>query len=305
MKIFFSLITAYLLLLPSPSQAERTKAPTHKISKLFEIAGTQSAPLDQPSDIAVSSSGTIYAVDGVNSRVSAYDRKGTFIFSFGKKGELGGEFNAPIGIGISSADDLYIADRGNQMIHIFGSKGRFKGKIDLSGHGVVPIDVAVDSTNGLLYITDNKGHRVVVFNKSGKLVNEWGQRGEQDRDFRYPATIWLHGDKVYIADSLNSRATVYRTNGRFIRQVGSWGVLPGEFFRPKGVAVADDGKIYIADSFMDVIEVFSEEGKFLHVLGEGRGKIRRFTSPGGIFIKNNRLYVTEMLENKISVYSLR
>jgi len=305
MKIIYCLITIYILFLPSSSQAERKKAPTHKVSKLFDIAGAQNAPLDQPSDIAVGSNGTIYAVDGVNSKVSAYDRSGTFIFSFGKKGKLGGEFDAPVGIGISSADDLYVADRGNRMIHIFDSRGRFKGVIDLVGHGVVPIDVAVDSVNELYYITDNMGHRVVVFNKSGKLVNEWGQRGEQDRDFRYPATIWLHGGKVYIADSLNSRAAVYRTNGRFIRQVGSWGVLPGKFFRPKGVAVADDGKIYIADSFMDVIEVFSEEGQFLFVLGEGRGEIRRFTSPGGIFIKNDRLYVAEMLENKISVYSLK
>ncbi|MBE9536717.1 MAG: NHL repeat-containing protein [Proteobacteria bacterium] len=305
MKILSYLITVCILSLPVASIAERKKPPTYKISKLFEIKGTQDHPLDQPSDIVVSKNGTIYAVDGPNFKISAYDQGGRFLFSFGKKGNRGGEFAAPIGIGISSTDDLYIADRGNQMIHIFDSRGRFKGKVDLSAHAVVPIDVAVDPTNKLLYITDNKGHRVVVFNRSGKLVSEWGQRGEQDRDFRYPATIWLHKDKLYIADSLNSRAVVYRTNGRFMRQIGSWGVLPGEFFRPKGVAVADDGKVYIADSFIDVIEVFSEEGQFLHVLGEGRGKIRRFTAPGGIFIKNNKLYVTEMLANKVSVYELK
>lgn len=274
-----------------PSQAEREKAPTHKISKLFEIKGTPAYPLDQPSDIVVSRKGTIYAVDGPNSKISAYDQDGKFLFSFGNKGSRGGEFEAPIGIGISSSDDLYVADRGNQMVHIFDSNGRFKGKIDLSSHDIVPIDVAVDSSNKLLYITDNKGHRVVVFSYTGKLVYEWGQRGEQDRDFRYPATIWLRKDRVYIADSLNSRAVVYKTNGQFMRQIGSWGVLPGEFFRPKGVAVDDDGKIYISDSFIDVIEVFSEEGRFLYVLGEGRKDIRRFTAPGGIFIKGKRLYV--------------
>ena len=281
------------------------KAPVQKINKLFEIRSTPSVILDQPSDVVVNSSGTIYAVDGVNNRVLAYDINGYFLFSFGKGGSGDGEFNAPVGIGISNNGSIYVADRGNRRVQFFNSKGDFKGKVDLSKKSVVPIDVAVDSAKGLLYITDNNRHRVVVYRVTGEFVTEWGQRGEQDRDFRYPATIWLEGKKVIIADALNSRAVVYSTTGVFIRKVGRWGVLPGEFFRPKGVAVDNKGNIYIADSFMDVIEVFNNEGRFLHVLADKSKNINIFTSPGGIFIKGNRLYVTEMLENRISVYSLK
>ncbi len=294
-----------IFFLPSIAFGERQKAPTHEIKKLFEINSSQAAVLDQPTDLVVSSTGTIYIVDGVNNKISAYDERGQFLFSFGKTGSGPGEFNAPVGIGIASNNDLFIADRGNRRVQFFDSKGTFKGLIDLSKHGVVPIDVAFDSVNRLCFITDNKKHRIVVFNTAGQFVREWGERGEQDYDFRYPATIWLRNEYLYIADVLNSRVSVYTKMGNFIRKVGQWGVLPGQFFRPKGVAVDDAGNVYISDSYIDIIEVFNANGKFLYVLGDGRGNIQRFTSPGGIFIKGNKLFVTEMLENRVSVFQVR
>lgn len=288
-----------LFIFPAPSPAARKKAPTQRIDKLFDVN------VEMPTDMAVNNNGNIYAVDGVNNRISVFDGSGRPLFSFGRRGSGKGEFESPVGIGIASNGDLYVADTGNARIQIFDSKGNYKGKFSLKGQGVKPIDVAVDSGRGICYITDNRKHRVAVYTTSGEYIRGWGQRGEQDEDFRYPATIWIHKERIYVADVLNSRAKVYRPDGTFIRQIGKWGVLPGEFFRPKGVAVDSNGRIYIADSYMDVIEVFSGEGRFLHVLGEGGTRIRRFTSPAGIFIKGDRLYVAEMLENRVSVYRLR
>ena len=107
-----------------------------------------------------------------------------------------------------------------------------------------------------------------------------------------------------MADVLNSRVQGFDDGGNLLIQVGTWGVLPGQLFRPKGVAIDGKKNIYISDSYMDVIQVFDDEGKFLHVLGLD-GKPQRFVSAGGIAIdRNNRLYTAEILNNKISVYSL-
>jgi len=298
------LIIVALFFSPSLSSGEKKKVKTVKISKLFDIKGPANDPLELPSDLAVTSNGNVYAVDGVNNRILVYSKEGGFLFGFGKRGSKAGEFINPVGIGVSPQNNIFVADKDNMRIQFFSQLGKFKGIIDLKKMGVIPIDVAIEPDTGHCFITDNKRHRIVVYKQNGDFVRAWGERGEQDREFRYPATLWFQERKLYVADILNSRAVVYRNDGRFFRTVGEWGVLPGQFFRPKGVTVDKTGNIYISDSYLDVVQVFNNEGKFLHVLGDEGGRIRRFVTAAGIYIKGNILYVTEMLENKISVYKL-
>jgi hypothetical protein len=52
--------------------------------------------------------------------------------------------------------------------------------------------------------------------------------------------------------------------------------------------------------------VFDQNWKFLSVLGDNKGNILKFTTPTGLFIdKKNRLYIVEMLADKVSVMRLQ
>jgi DNA-binding beta-propeller fold protein YncE len=57
---------------------------------------------------------------------------------------------------------------------------------------------------------------------------------------------------------------------------------------------------------MDVIQVFGTDYRLLHVFGTGAEK-RPFSAPGGLAIEpgTNRLYVAEMLANRVSAFQLR
>jgi hypothetical protein len=57
---------------------------------------------------------------------------------------------------------------------------------------------------------------------------------------------------------------------------------------------------------MGVILVFNERGEFYGVLGDsGKDAVKKFKTPTGMFIDDyNRLYVVEMLDQKVSVYSI-
>ncbi|PWB53760.1 MAG: hypothetical protein C3F18_07170 [Nitrosomonadales bacterium] len=281
--------------------------PTAGVRHLFDITGQGAGGLSLPTDVAVSSDGRIYVVDGGNHRVVGFDRNGKHFLTIGSKGPGDGQFKDPVGIGTDGKGRLYVADTGNHRIQVFGADGRFQYGFPVvdSGLAIRPIDVATDASGNKIYVSGNNNHKIMEFAAPGRLVRQWGGNGESGGLFRYPASVAVstEGD-VYIADALNSRVQGFDNEGTLLIQVGTWGVLPGQLFRPKGVAIDGKQNIYISDSYMDVIQVYDSEGRFLHVLGHG-GKPQRFVSAGGIAIgTDNRLYAAEILRNKVSVYSL-
>ncbi|HHL39332.1 MAG TPA: 6-bladed beta-propeller, partial [Deltaproteobacteria bacterium] len=278
---------------------------------LFYVTAPASEPLSLPTDLVVDSRSNIYVLDGVNNRVAVFDGRGRYLRSFGEKGESGGAFDTPVGIGIDTSDRIYVCDTKNARVVVFDPSGKFLSETALKvPEGLAaprPVDIVVDDYRGLLYISDNANHAVLVYSRDGRYLRRWGERGGGEDQFRYPATAARDGYRLYVADVLGTRVQVINIDkSEFAGQIGRWGVLPGELFRPKGVAVDSEGRVYVADSYMDVIQVFDEYGGLLHILGDGEGRIRRFTSPAGLFIDgSDRLYVVEMLDNRVGVYGLK
>lgn len=266
------------------------------------------AGLNLPTDVAVDTNGNIYVVDSGNNRVAVFSRRGRFLRSFGKTGKQPGQFRAPIGITISTDNQVYVADKGNNRIQIFNLTGKLLRtfKTIYKRKPVRPVDVAVNPRDKQIFVTGNANHRVMVYSGNGKLLRHWGGEGVDKARFRYPATTVLSPTgKLYVVDVLNTRVQVFERSGKHIVDVGAWGVLPGQFFRPKGVAIDNNGSVYVSDSYMGVIQVFDHDHRFRHVIGS-KGKPKIFSTPSGIFIDSKRrLYISEMLDNRVTIYKLR
>lgn len=265
----------------------------------------------QPSDVAVSHSGRIYVVDGVNNQIKVCGPAGRPLSKLGSRGSGAGQFRYPLGIDVDRSGKIYVADSGNHRVQIFSPNGAFSAKIDLPGKKdkpADPTDVAVDAGRGRLYVVDNDNHRFFIYDLATlKLIKTVGAPGEREMEFRYPFFMALNKKKdLFIVDVINTRVQEISPQGRFITYVGGWGVEKGHFFRPKGVAVDRRDRVYVSDSYMGVIQVFDPQGKFSGVLGEvGRKTIRRFATPVGLFIDaHNRLYVVEMQANRVGVYQI-
>ena len=79
-----------------------------------------------PCDVAVAANGDIFVADGhVNARIVKFDKDGTFIKAWGKKGAGPGEFNLPHTIVIDSRGRVLVGDRSNNRIQIFDQDGSF------------------------------------------------------------------------------------------------------------------------------------------------------------------------------------
>jgi len=265
----------------------------------------------QPSDVAVGRDGRVYVVDGVNNAVKVFDEAGTFRFSFGASGAGPGQFKAPLGIATDSAGRVYIADAGNRRIQIFTAGGEWQRTIEIppekNKKPADPVDVAVDEAKQQLYAVDNDNHRVLVYSLADwKLLSRWGSEGEDRDQFTYPFFIAAGKDSsVFIVDVINTRVQVWSPKGEPVSTVGSWGVEPGQLYRPKGVCTDKDNTVYVSDSYLGVIQAFNRYGNFKGIVGTEDGRVLKLKTPVGITVDGRqRLYVVEMIENRVSVYEL-
>jgi tripartite motif-containing protein 71 len=275
------------------------------VRHVMTLGGANESLLSLPTDVAVSRK-RILVVDGGNHRIAVFNLKGRLLSTIGEKGSEPGNFLDPVGIGTDKRGRILVADKGNHRIQIFNHKGRFLSAFAVTSGGkpIRPIDVAYDAGARLFYVTGNTNHRVMVFDVKGRLVNEWGGSGAEESEFNFPATLTLlPGSRIGVVDVLNTRVQLFDLTGKYQSQFGDFGTLPGRFFRPKGIGVDEDGRIFVSDSYMGVIQVFSEAGEFQSQFG-AQNSSTKLVTPTGITVSGDRIFVTEMIANRVTVYEL-
>jgi len=108
---------------PSPPPGKPTKL---ILDEIYTI--DSSSPGNNFSNItalAVRPDGSVFIVDSKESRVLAFDGKGKYRLTFGKKGQGPGELNTPVGISISPNDEVIVEDALNQRLAFFTLEGKF------------------------------------------------------------------------------------------------------------------------------------------------------------------------------------
>jgi DNA-binding beta-propeller fold protein YncE len=279
-----------------------------KSTTLFNLQGDYR----QPSDVVAGTNDRVYVLDGVQNRVSVHAAGGRHLFSFGKTGSGDGEFNFPLGIGIDGTNRIYVADSGNHRVQIFSPEGAFLSTFstEIDSNQLKPsdpTDVAAYLPLKRCYVVDNDNHRVIIYDlETMKPLKSEGIMGLGKKEFRFP--FFLDTDSrgnLYIVEVINTRVKVLDPEGNYLINIGDWGVEPGRFYRPKGVAIDPSGRVFVSDSYLGVIQVFDREGRFLSILGDETGAAKRFKTPTGIFIDKKRiLYVVEMLADRVQVIQL-
>ena len=106
-----------------------------------------------------------------------------------------------------TAGNMYVADGGNGRVQVMDSSGRFirefsQGK--LSGpSGLLIADKYV-------YVSDFRGHCIVVYETSGQYVTSFGRRGQNEGDFSCPFCITSCVDGfIHVCDYGNDRVQIF------------------------------------------------------------------------------------------------
>ena len=229
----------------------------------FEFGSFGSTPgqFNQPTGVAVDSSGNIYVADNTNHRIQIFNPDGTFQSTFGSIGSTPGQFNQPARVAVDSSGNIYVADRNNDRIQIFNPDGTFQSTFgsrgSTPGQFIGPFGVTIDSADNI-YVADSIVARIQIFNPDTTFQSTFGSFGSTPGQFINPFDVAIDSaDNIYVADRDNARIQIFNPDTTFQSTFGSIGSTPGQFNQPTGVAVDSSGNIYVADTTNHRIQVFN------------------------------------------------
>ncbi len=140
-----------------------------------------------------------------------------------------------------------------------------------------------------------------------RFLLQWGRHGTANGEFDFPIGITINpADEVFVTDFYNSRVQKFSADGKFLA------AFPVSPF-PGGIEIDRDGNLYIAHSGIppskyeaprqrDKIAVFDASGKLLREWGKFGSGDGEFDLPGGIVIRDDRVYVADQCNRRIQVF---
>ena len=162
-------------------------------------------------------------------------------------------FLVPHGITIDRDDNVFLTDVGLHQVFKYSHDGTRilalgeprVGKWDAT-HFNQPTDIAIRA-DGSFYVSDGYvNSRVALFDRNGRWVHEWGNRGTGEGEFNNPHGLSLvpGSPDVLVADRENSRLQRFDGAGTFRRE---WrGVAEAQTTgRVFSVATDADGAVYV------------------------------------------------------------
>lgn len=167
------------------------------------------ANLSRPMDVAVNEkTGDVLVADGSFSHIVVFNSMGKATNAIGQRGTGPGRFRA-ITFLTGSADDLYVLDRLELPVQVIDWQGRYRYSFGESNL-LFPNAIAVDKDQRA-YISDRSSNTIQVY-QDGKLIMTFGGGGSAPGRFRMVTGMWIDGNLLYVADSLNQRVQVLRIN---------------------------------------------------------------------------------------------
>ncbi|AZQ63110.1 6-bladed beta-propeller [Flammeovirga pectinis] len=187
-------------------------------------------------------------------------------------------------------------------------------------------EMVMDRKGRLIMIGDHTDNNIMIFDKSGKLLDYWGTAypgghgltlsKEGEEDFLFLTDSGWFIDKTGKWIKHNGRVTKTTTDGRVIFDIGHPQTIglykEGESFCPTEVAVGPNGDIYVADGYgQDYIIQYSAKGEYIRHWGghENSNKNYNLNNAHGVAIdyrdKSNPVVVcTSRNDNAFKFFTL-
>ena len=208
---------------------------------------------------------------------------------------------SPYGAAFNFDGDLLVTQAAAAAVGIISKNDRggySLNTVDRLEHLQHPTGIATNEELSCTYVTDSKGGCIMKYtNWNWKCVDS--TRGQPEDPFRRPGRVKISPDeKLYICDRGNERIQVFNRDLKFDKIFKT----KVEFGHPVDVTFDDMGHIYVSDMNRNKIFKFNSQGNLELAIGSHGSGPGELSSPRGIHIHKNFIYVNERNNQRTSVF---
>ena len=267
----------------------------------FGQFGSSAGKLNNPWGLAANEQNEIVVTDRRNNRVQVFSSDGTYLRSFGGKGDQQGQFNQPTGIAFDN-DNIIVVDCTNSRVQILSAQGDFLSQF--GGEGILdhqlslPLGLSLDS-EGNIVVTDPRNRLIKIFSVGGKFLRKF----DGNRSLSYPFHCIQEEGYFIVSDAGDHRIKVFDKEGNFLTSFGMEGYEDGEFNGPRCLSVTKAGHLAVCDSGNHRVQVFELNGKFVTKFGtngSGNGELNNPISTA--VLNDGRIVVSDFGNHCIQIF---
>ena len=251
--------------------------------------------LQGPGRLATGVDGTLYVVDSLKNHILKFDRNGKYV------GDISFPFVSAIAVAPNGT--LYIGSHKDYSVSIVRN-GQVTGYLGAGRNEFQSIrDIAVDPSRSVVYVVDNVGNSVRLFDLNGRDLGTI-------EGINLPVSIEVTDKEIYIIDAplvkdvkditTASRISIFDKDYKVIRTIDE---PAGQhlMYRPTDLTVAD-GIIYVADAALKSVLLFDTSGNFLGEIQSVNGEIN--TAVSLVISSDGILYVSASEEHRVYMFAL-
>lgn len=258
---------------------------------LKSVYGDGPDRLHRPTEVAVSSSGDIYAADSFKHRVVVFDSEGAFREVIGGPAKVEGELNYPGAIDVDGRGRVYVTSKEPGKVVIYSPQGEVLRQIPVED----PLTLAV--TRERLYVATPKG--ILLGDLDGNQVGQLSGFGKEAGMIDRPTGMVVdESGTIYLADSLNYRFQAIDAKGKSLWTLGgppdpktAVTDRARKYGLPSGIALGSDGLLYGIDAFNGQLVVLTKDGEQIGEFGEWGRQDGQFYYPSSLAEVSSEVFV--------------
>jgi tripartite motif-containing protein 71 len=266
---------------------------------------------DGARQIAVDSSGNLWAADYSNFRFEEFSPTGTFMAVYPNPAEppAPGFLSEARDVAVNpSTGTVWVADSWSDRFQEFSSDGTFLGAWGHRGstapYGLdYPRGIGVDPATGNVWVADTRDYVIRIYDQNGNYLTSIGSGTDSSSpgSFEAPDGVTFYGGDAYISDYWSCVVTVWTapanpavTAPTYIRQINGCNF---------GVAVDPaTGNTYVVDQSRSQVREYSPSGSFITQWGSYGTGSGQFESAWHAVVLNGVVYVTDTKRNNVQAF---
>jgi DNA-binding beta-propeller fold protein YncE len=216
--------------------------------------------LDAPFAVAVDpASHHIYVLDQDRAKVKEFSFRGVPLGALKLPGLEGRKDVVLSALHVDAQGWLYVAENKLSEVFVYDRERKLVARFGTVGYdrGQFIAIVAITTDAEHVYVLDQVGTVVQVFDRRGKYQRGFGEHSSGPETFSLPSGLAVApSGKIFVSDALRHEVKVFAVDGLFLGRFGGRGRAPGDLGYPGQLAFDGEGNLLVLEKINGRVQRF-------------------------------------------------